>query len=68
LALTLIRDWIEQAAARHGDDVYLADARGSATLTYGQLLDTVRDAERRLDEAGLPRGARIAVRPGRGSP
>jgi acyl-CoA synthetase (AMP-forming)/AMP-acid ligase II len=62
LALTLIRDWIEQAAARHGDDVYLADARGSATLTYGQLLDTVRDAERRLDEAGLPRGARIAVR------
>jgi acyl-CoA synthetase (AMP-forming)/AMP-acid ligase II len=58
----LIRDWIEQAAARHGDDVYLADARGSATLTYSQLLDAVHEAERRLDEAGLPRGARIAVR------
>ena len=57
----MIRDWIEQAAARRGDDIYLADARGSATLTYTQLLDTVRDAERRLDEVGLPRGARIAV-------
>jgi acyl-CoA synthetase (AMP-forming)/AMP-acid ligase II len=62
LAATLIREWIEQAAARHGDDIYLADARGSATLTYTQLLDTVRDAEHRLDKAGLPRGARIAVR------
>jgi oxalate---CoA ligase len=58
----LIRDWIEQAAARHGDDIYLADARGSATLTYSQLLDTVGDVERRLDAAGLPRGSRIAVR------
>lgn len=58
----MIRDWIEQAAARHGNDVYLADARGPATLTYTQLLDTVRDAERRLDVAGLPRGTRIAVR------
>ena len=58
----MIREWIEQAAARHGDDIYLADARGPATLTYAQLLETVRDAERRLDEAGLPRGARIAVR------
>jgi oxalate---CoA ligase len=58
----LIRDWIEQAADRHGEDIYLADARGSATLTYRQLLDTFRATERRLDEAGLPRGARIAVR------
>ena len=30
---TVIRAWIEEAAARHGDDVYLADARGKATLT-----------------------------------
>jgi acyl-CoA synthetase (AMP-forming)/AMP-acid ligase II len=58
----LIRDWIEQAADRHGEDIYLADARGSATLTYKQLLETLRDTERRLDEAGLGRGARIAVR------
>ena len=58
----MIRGWIEDAAARHGDDVYLADARGPATLTYAGLLDVVRETERRLDEAGLPPGARINVR------
>ena len=58
----MIRGWIEAAAARHGDDVYLADARGTAALTYAGLLGIVRDTERRLDEAGLPRGARVNVR------
>jgi acyl-CoA synthetase (AMP-forming)/AMP-acid ligase II len=58
----VIRAWIERAAARHGDDVYLADARGPATLTYAGLLDVVRETERRLDEAGLPPGARVNVR------
>ena len=61
---TLIRDWIEQAAARHGADLYLADARGPAALSYAGLLDTVTDVERRLDAAGLPPGARIVVRLG----
>ena len=60
----MIRAWIEEAAARQGDDVYLADARGSAILSYAGLLDVVRETERRLDEAGLPRGARISVRLG----
>jgi oxalate---CoA ligase len=59
---TLIRDWIEQAAARHGADLYLADARGPAALSYAGLRDTVADVERRLDAAGLPPGARIVVR------
>ena len=58
----VIRNWIEEAAARHGDDVYLADARGKAALTYAGLLGIVRDTERRLDEAGLPRGARVNIR------
>jgi acyl-CoA synthetase (AMP-forming)/AMP-acid ligase II len=58
----LIRDWIEQAAASHGDDLYLADARGTAALSYAGLLDAVTDVERRLDAAGLPPGARIVVR------
>ena len=58
----MIREWIEEAAARHGDDVYLADARGAAVLTYAGLLAAVRETERRLDDAGLPRGARIGVR------
>ncbi len=61
---TLIRDWIEQAAACHGADLYLADARGPAALSYAGLLDTVTDVERRLDAAGLPPGARIVVRLG----
>jgi oxalate---CoA ligase len=58
----VIRAWIEQAAASHGDDVYLADARGPATLTYSGLLDVVRETERRLDDAGLPPGSRVNVR------
>ena len=58
----MLRDWIEQAAADHGDDVYLADARGNATLTYTQLLELVRDTEQRLDQTGLVPGARIGVR------
>jgi acyl-CoA synthetase (AMP-forming)/AMP-acid ligase II len=61
---TLIRDWIEQAAAAHGGDPYLADARGPAEVSYAGLLDTVTDVERRLDAAGLPPGARIVVRLG----
>jgi acyl-CoA synthetase (AMP-forming)/AMP-acid ligase II len=58
----VIRAWIEAAAARHGDDVYLADARGTATLTYAGLLDAVRATERLLDDAGLPPGARVNIR------
>jgi acyl-CoA synthetase (AMP-forming)/AMP-acid ligase II len=58
----VIRAWIEQAAASHGDDVYLADARGPATLTYSGLLDVVRETGRRLDDAGLPPGSRVNVR------
>jgi len=61
---TLIRDWIEQAAACHGADLYLADARGPAAVSYAGLRDTVADVERRLDAAGLPPGARIVVRLG----
>ncbi len=60
----LIREWIEQAAARRGADLFLSDARGPATLSYAGLLDTVIDVERRLDAAGLPPGARIVVRLG----
>jgi acyl-CoA synthetase (AMP-forming)/AMP-acid ligase II len=60
--LTLIRDWIERAAARNGTRVYLEDARGTATLTYTSLRRAVLAMERRLHGAGLPPGARVAVR------
>ncbi len=58
----VIRAWIDEAAAGHGGDVYLADARSSASITYAGLLAVARDTERLLDDAGLPLGARIQVR------
>jgi acyl-CoA synthetase (AMP-forming)/AMP-acid ligase II len=58
----VLHDWIEQAAADHGEDVYLADARSTATLTYAELLELARDTELRLDKAGLMPGARIGIR------
>jgi oxalate---CoA ligase len=60
--LTLIRDWIERAAARNGTGVYLEDARGTANLTYASLRQAVLAMERCLQDAGLPPGARVAVR------
>ena len=58
----MLHDWIEQAAANHGEDVYLADARSTATLTYAELLELTRDTELRIEKAGLMPGARIGVR------
>ena len=60
--MTLIRDWIERAAARNGTGVYLEDARGTANLTYTDLRRAVLAMERCLQDAGLPPGARVAVR------
>ena len=58
----VIRGWIDEAAACQGGDVYLADARGSASISYARLLDVARETGRLLDDAGLPLGARIQVR------
>jgi acyl-CoA synthetase (AMP-forming)/AMP-acid ligase II len=58
----LIREWIDKAAASRGSALYLEDARGTGALTYAGLRQVVQDLERRLDDAGLPPGARIAVR------
>ena len=53
---------IEEAAASRGDAPYLEDAADSDTLTYAGLRDSVRAWARHLDEAGIPSGARVAVR------
>ncbi len=58
---SIVREWIEKAAANHGEDIYLADARGQAALSYAGLLDAVHAAEAALDEAGLPVGAKVNV-------
>ena len=53
---------IDEAAASRGDAPYLEDAAGTATLTYAGLRRSVRAWARHLDEAGIPPGARVAVR------
>jgi oxalate---CoA ligase len=59
--MTVIRNWIEQAAARHGEARYLEDAAGTGTLTYAGLQDSARAWADRLDRAGIRPGARIGV-------
>ena len=58
----MIRQWIDSAARRRGDAAYLAQARGSRTVTYRALRDAVGTWERALDDAGLPPGTPVAVR------
>ena len=57
----MIRDLIEQAAAGSGDACYLEDAAGGGTLTYAGLRRAVLAWSGRLDQAGIPPGARVAV-------
>jgi oxalate---CoA ligase len=59
---TLISEWIEAAATHRGGAPYLDDAAGTRTLTYGGLQRAVQAWARRLDDAGAPPGAAVAVR------
>jgi len=58
----VLTEQIDEAAACRGDAPYLEDAAGAATLTYAGLRRSVRAWARHLDEAGIPAGARVAVR------
>ena len=60
--MTVLIEQIDEAAAGRGDAPYLEDAAGAATLTYAGLRRSVRAWARHLDEAGIPPGARVAVR------
>jgi acyl-CoA synthetase (AMP-forming)/AMP-acid ligase II/peptidoglycan/LPS O-acetylase OafA/YrhL len=60
--VTLISEWIEAAATHRDDAPYLEDAAGTRTLTYGGLQRVVQAWARRLDDAGVPPGAAVAVR------
>jgi acyl-CoA synthetase (AMP-forming)/AMP-acid ligase II len=53
---------IDEAAACRDDAPYLEDAAGDATLTYAGLSRSGRAWTRHLDEAGIPAGARVAIR------
>jgi oxalate---CoA ligase len=58
----MIAEWIEQAALRRGDAVYLEDARGRRTLTYTQLRTRTADWAAYLDSEGVPAGAKVGIR------
>jgi acyl-CoA synthetase (AMP-forming)/AMP-acid ligase II len=58
----VLTEQIDEAAACRGDAPYLEDAAGDATLTYAGLRRSVRAWARHLDEAGIPAGARVAIR------
>jgi acyl-CoA synthetase (AMP-forming)/AMP-acid ligase II len=60
--VTLIRQWIDSAAAHWGGAAYLQDAGGAGQLTFVDLQHATRAWERCLDRADLPPGARVAVR------
>jgi acyl-CoA synthetase (AMP-forming)/AMP-acid ligase II len=58
----VISEWIAAAADRPGDAPYLEDAAGGRALTYAGLRRVTRGWARRLDLAGVPAGAGVALR------
>jgi acyl-CoA synthetase (AMP-forming)/AMP-acid ligase II len=61
-SMTSIAAWIDGAAARWSGAAYLEDAHGPRTVTYAGLRRCTRAWQRRLDDAGVPAGARVGVR------
>ena len=57
-----IAAWIDGAAARWSGAAYLEDAHGPRTVTYAGLRRCTQAWQRRLDDAGVPPGARVGVR------
>jgi acyl-CoA synthetase (AMP-forming)/AMP-acid ligase II len=60
--MTVIREWIDAAAAREPDAAYLEEARGTGQLTYSDLQRSARTWALYLDRAGVPPGAHVAIR------
>ena len=58
----MIAEWTSRAAARQGSAPYLEDAAGTGTLTYADLRRSTGAWAGCLDRAGVPPGARVAVR------
>ena len=63
----MIAEWIARAARRQGgapylEAPYLEDGAGTRTLTYAGLWRSTRAWADCLDRAGVPPGARVAVR------
>jgi len=58
----LLKHWIDAAAAHRGDAPYLEDAAGAGSLTFAGLQRSTQAWARCLDGAGIPPGARVAIR------
>jgi oxalate---CoA ligase len=58
----LIKHWIDTAAAHWGGASYLEDAAGTGKLTFAGLQRSTRAWATDLDRAGIPPGARVAIR------
>lgn len=58
----MISEWIGRNAAARGGAPYLEDAAETGTLTYAGLAHTAWAWARSPDRAGIPPGARVAVR------
>jgi acyl-CoA synthetase (AMP-forming)/AMP-acid ligase II len=57
-----IAGWIDGAADRWSGASYLEDAHGPRTVTFARLRRCTQAWQRRLDDAGVPPGARVGVR------
>jgi len=60
--MTMIRAWIDAAAARADGAAYLEQAPGAGKLTFGGLQRSTRAWARYLDRAGVAPGGRVAIR------
>ncbi|HLN67588.1 MAG TPA: AMP-binding protein, partial [Streptosporangiaceae bacterium] len=60
--VTLLKHWIDAAAARWGGAPYLEDAAGAGQLTFAGLQRSTQAWARCLDRAGIPPGGRVAIR------
>ncbi len=60
--MTLIKQWIDSAAAYWGGAAYLQDGGGARQLTFAGLQRASRAWARCLDDAGIAPGERVAVR------
>ena len=58
---TPIADWLEAAARRDGDQVYIRDVGLSVELTFAQVAQRVRQLAHALVDAGVRKGDRIAL-------
>jgi hypothetical protein len=58
----LLEHWIDAAAARRGEAPYLEEATGAGQLTFAGLQRATHAWARCLDRAGIPPGARVAIR------